>query len=168
MSPWLIPSTLKASKPTLKTINRLFRLFRFFKPRKRKQRIFLYPQGNHHHLEDIFNRINAEYFEGKLELKITWFKSRFSTQPRRIILGSYHFRSQLIRINNYLDQPHIPLYFIEYIVYHEALHHVLPPIQGRRGKRSIHHSEFKNKEKEFKDYLLAKEFSKQIKNHLFK
>lgn len=140
------------------------RLFRFFtRPRK----VVLYPIGNHHQLEEILSRVNHEYFEGKLNLKIRWFNRRFKTSPRQVVLGSYHHRSQLIRISSYLDQPHVPDYFVAYIVYHEALHHVLPPVRGKRGKRSIHHSEFKTYEKKFKQYALAKEFSKEIKKNLF-
>ncbi len=145
----------------------MINFLRFFKPRKRRQRVFLNPQGEHHHLEAILKEINADYFEGKLNLKITWFNRRFSSAPRRVILGSYHFRTELIRINRYLDQPHIPGYFVAYIVYHEALHHVLPPVRGKRGKRSIHHPEFKALEKKFKHYKLAQDYRKVIKKNLF-
>jgi hypothetical protein len=135
--------------------------------RRKKPKTILYPRGEHHHLEDILHRINAEYFEGKLSLKITWFSRRASSAPRRIVLGTYHFHAQTIRINRYLDQAHIPDYFVSYIVYHEALHHLLPPIQGKRGKRSIHHLEFKAHEKRFKHYALAQAFRLQVRKDLF-
>lgn len=127
----------------------------------------MYPRGEHHHLEDILSRVNTEYFEGKLNLKISWFTRRRSHAPRRIVLGSYHFKSELIRINRYLDAAHIPDYFVAYIVYHEALHHVFPPVRGKRGKRSIHHPQFKEYEKKFKHYDLAQEFRKEIRKNLF-
>ncbi len=136
----------------------------FFRPRTR---VTLYPRGEHHHLEDILSRVNREYFEGKLNLKITWFNRRRSTAPRRIVLGSYHYHTQTIRINSYLDQAHIPDYFVSYIVYHEALHHVLPPVHGKRGKRSIHHPTFKAHEKKFNQYALAQEFRLKIRKNLF-
>ena len=139
----------------------------FFKRKKRQRTIYLTEEGQHHHLGEIWDRVNAEYFEGRLQLKITWFHRRFKEAPRRIILGSYHFKPQLIRINNYLDQAHIPSYFVEYIVYHEALHHVLPPRPGKWGKRAIHHAEFKALEKKFKHYDQAKAYSKEIKSALF-
>ena len=113
------------------------------------------------------HRVNTDYFEGKLNLKITWFNRRRSLVPRKIVLGSYHFKHQLIRINSYLDQAHIPDYFVAYIVYHEALHHVLPPVRGKKGKRSIHHSAFKTYEKKFKQYELVQAFRKQIKKDIF-
>lgn len=138
----------------------------FFKFFKRKRRILLSPRGEYHHLEEILSRVNTDYFEGKLNLKITWFTRKRSSAPRRIILGSYHFRTELIRINSYLDQAHIPDYFVAYIVYHEALHHVHPPVRGKRG-RSIHHAKFKESEKRFKEYDQAMEFQKIIKKDVF-
>jgi hypothetical protein len=147
----------------------MFSFFRSFKTKKRQQRtVYLAHEGHHHHLGDIWSRVNAEYFEGKLDLKITWFRRRFRLAPRRVVLGSYHFRSKMIRINNYLDQAHIPSYFVEYIVYHEALHHVLPPQRGKRGKRAIHHAQFKAHEKKFKLYEEVRKFQKEIKRELFK
>lgn len=132
-----------------------------------KRAPLLYPQGRYHHLEDILRRVNTEYFEGRLDLKITWFTPRRSAAPRKIVLGSYHSRLQTIRISSHLDGEHIPDYFVAYIVYHEALHYVLPPIKGKRGKRSIHHLQFKTEEKKFKQYDLAKAFSSEIRKKLF-
>jgi hypothetical protein len=142
-------------------------IFKFFKASRKERKIFLVTQGDHHHLEKILNRINTEYFEGKLDLKITWFNRRKSQPLRRIVLGSYYYKLRLIKINRYLDQSHIPDYFVAYIVYHEMLHHVFPPIQGKRGKRSIHHFQFKQQEKKFKEYVQALEFRKTMRKDLF-
>ncbi len=142
----------------------LFKIF--FKPRQ-KQTILLYPKGEHHHLTHIFQEINMEYFGGKLDLHITWFNRRASDAPTRIVLGSYHGKRRLIRINSYLDQAHIPGYFVSYIVYHEILHHLYPPLKGKRGKRRIHHPIFKENEKKFKYYEAAQEFRLIIRKSLF-
>ena len=144
------------------------KIFSAFRKLKKERQITIATQGNHHHLEEILNRLNTEYFEGKLILKITWFNGRRTAVRRKIVLGSYHYRLGLIKINRYLDQSHIPDYFVAYIVYHEILHHVFPPIKGRRGKRSIHHPAFKQQEKQFKDYLQVMEFRKKIRQDLFK
>ena len=141
--------------------------FKFFKAAPRPRKIYLRPQGEHYHLEEIFKRVNADYFEGKLDLKITWFQRRRELPQRRIVLGSYHFRTGLIKVNNYLDQAHIPEYFVTYIVYHETLHHLFRPIKGKRGKRSIHHALFKEHEKRFKEYDRAMAFRKEIRKDLF-
>jgi hypothetical protein len=57
-----------------------------------------------------------------------------------------------------LDHPEVPEYCVAFILYHEMLHHVLPPLKGKRGRRQIHHRAFTTKEKEFRDYALAQEF----------
>jgi hypothetical protein len=143
-------------------MRRFFRLFRAKKPRT----VILRRQGECHDLKAIYDRINVAYFEGKLELGITWVGNPQSRPRTRIVLGSYHLHQQVIRINRILDQSHIPDYFVAYIVYHEMLHHVYPPRKVKR-RREIHHHEFKEKERQFQEYGLAKEFRKNFKNEIF-
>ncbi len=126
---------------------------------RRIPRKILSVQGEHYNLQDIFNEINAKYFQGSLKIAITWSGSKKSRPRRSILFGSYHLKQEVIRIHRRLDGPDVPLYFIQFVVYHEALHHVFPPIREKR-KRRIHHAEFKKKEKEFADYLLAKAYGK--------
>ncbi|HSX04330.1 MAG TPA: hypothetical protein VLG76_06345 [Rhabdochlamydiaceae bacterium] len=145
------------------------RLRKFFSFRKPKIRtIRLKTQGEHYHLDQIYEKINQHYFEGKLDLKISWFGNHKSVAKRRVILGSYNHRKGLIKIHRVLDHSHIPDYFISFIVYHEMLHHVLPPLWGRYRRRRIHHSEFSAREKQFEEYALAKEFRKGFIKELFK
>lgn len=141
------------------------RLFKPKKPRKPRS-IILRKQGEHYHLDEIYNRINQTYFNGKLALHITWFNPKKSRYQRRIVLGSYHAHKNLVKINRVLDQTDIPEYFISFIVYHEMLHHVAPPIKSL-GKRQIHHHHFKELEKKFKEYDQVKEFRKKSKTRWF-
>lgn len=123
-------------------------------------------KGMHYDLHEIYSRINAEYFESKLDLHITWFGNRAFMPKRRIVLGSYNSRLELIKIHRHLDQAHIPHHYISFIVYHEMLHHVAPPFR-QRGRRKVHHSDFKEREKKFSDYHLVKEFDAVLKKQLF-
>lgn len=66
----------------------------------------------------------------------------------------------IIKINPIMDDITIPAYFIEYIVYHEMLHAVYPPILGK-GKRIVHHKKFIEMEKNFPDYAKAKAWEKK-------
>jgi len=147
----------------------LKKLIRLFKPRKvRKPRtIILRKQGVHYDLDEIYNRINLMYFEGKLALYITWFNPKKSPYRRRVVLGSYHRDKKLVKINRILDQADIPDYYISFIVYHEMLHHVAPPIIQRFRKRQIHHQQFKDLEKKFEEYALVKAFRKKSKMRWF-
>lgn len=124
-------------------------------------------QGEHYHLKEIYDQLNEKYFDNKLDLPITWFGNKFII-PRRVVrLGSYHQHTQMIKIHRLLDQAHVPHHMVAFIVYHEMLHHVLPPIVGR-GKRKIHHKAFNEREKQFEEYALAKEFSANLRKTLFK
>ncbi|MBS0615989.1 MAG: hypothetical protein JSR58_05505 [Verrucomicrobia bacterium] len=134
--------------------------------KKKPRRIILRQEGKHHNLRDIYARINEEYFEGRLDLDITWYGNPSFKPKSRIVLGSYNSRLELIKIHRHLDQAHIPHHYVSFIVYHEMLHHVSPPIQ-KRGRRKVHHGDFKQKEKVFADYHLAKEFDVQLKEQLF-
>jgi len=147
-------------------LKKWIRLFKPQKPRKPRA-IILRKQGEHYNLDEIYHRINETYFEGKLDLHITWFNPKKTRYQRRIVLGSYHRDKKLVKINRVLDQPDIPDYYISFIVYHEMLHHVAPPIIQRFRKRQIHHQEFKDLEKKFLEYPLVKEFKKISKMRWF-
>ena len=141
------------------------KLLRFFGFRK-KRSVILRATGYHHDLKAIYDQINDDYFQGKLQLGITWTGNRWARPRTRIVLGSYHLHRRVIRINRILDHPQIPYYFVAYIVYHEMLHHVMPPRRvGRR--REIHHRDFKAREKEFQEFKEAITFRKGFRNELF-
>jgi hypothetical protein len=124
--------------------------------------------GLHHDLGLIYKQINEEYFGGELDLHITWSGNARLLPRGSIRLGSYHPHAGLIKIHRVLDREHIPVYFISSIVYHEMLHHVVPPLKPKKGRRQIHHPEFRQREKQFKEYQLAQEFSRTLTKSLFK
>ena len=120
----------------------------------------LEPVGTHFHLETIRDRINRDYFDGRLHVDITWGRKSTVTQGQRrkrrrgsfsIRLGSYDDRFKLVRIHPVLDRADVPEVVIESIVYHEMLHAVVPPRQGRT-RRSVHPPEFRRLEKLFARY----------------
>jgi len=125
---------------------------------KKSPRIILYQEGIHYNLKEMYDSINEEYFQAKLGLQITWFGRGEQVPKTRMVFGSYHHKPKLIKINRLLDRKEVPGYFIRYIIYHEMLHYVHPPIRQKNGKKSIHHKIFKEKEQEFKEHDLAKKF----------
>jgi hypothetical protein len=127
----------------------------------------LQPFGGHYDLQTIFNELNACYFNNQLDLKITWFGSAQRKARRHRKLGLYCFRSKVVKIHRLLDQPHFPPYFISYVVYHEMLHSVCPPVKAKRGRYRIHHSDFLKKEKEFAQYEVAKRWEEENKKLFF-
>ncbi len=91
-----------------------------FKSSQRKIR--LNPHGKWFNLQEILDRLNERYFDPPLEVSIGWGRRRSTTGKRRIILGSYNAHTDTIRIHPVLDDPSVPVYAIEYIVYHEMVH----------------------------------------------
>lgn len=109
-------------------------------------------QGHVHDLERLFEEIDAAYFDRRIgdEVCITWGR-RVRGFVRGVKLGSYSAGEKLIRINPVLDGAWVPRYFVSYIVYHELLHHVVPP--EPRGRRVLKHPpEFQRREKLFAEY----------------
>lgn len=144
------------------------KFLKLFFPKKRMKRFVLCYSGKHYNLKEIYDKLNAQYFESKLDLNITWVGNRNSTPRVRLMFGSYHREKKLIKIHRRLDQAHVPYYFISFVVYHEMLHHVLPPLKEKNQRRRIHHPAFIEKEKQFQEYALSQEFQKVMRASWFK
>lgn len=115
-------------------------------------------KGRHHDLAPVFESVNREYFSGSIDAAITWSR-RQRGRVRRRTLGSWCSRGRVVRINPVLDNPKVPIHFVEYIVYHEMLHAALPAME-KGGRRVVHSREFREKEKEFKAFEEAMAWEK--------
>ncbi len=113
-------------------------------------------------LQEIYHRLNKRYFSDELSLTISWFEKPKYKRFSSVTFGSYTRHLRWIRINSLLDHPKVPLYFIEFIVYHEMLHDICPPYVDRAGRVRVHTSLFKKKEKIFPWYEQAKEWEKKF------
>jgi hypothetical protein len=135
-----------------------------FRLARRKRNDPLVSKGKHHDLLQLFERINARYFDGGINAVITWGKrptSKNKGEPRKTIkLGSYSAVDRLIRIHPALDAKWVPRYFVAYIVYHEMLHHVIPGSRGL-GRVNLHPPEFKEREKQFRHFERALQWEKR-------
>jgi hypothetical protein len=112
-------------------------------------------EGKYHNLREIFDELNAEYFAGCIQARITWgSRGRRKRTRDSIKLGSYTFEDQLIRIHPVLDAADVPRFFVAWIVYHEMLHEVydMPVVDGRRV---YHTPEFRTAEAKFERYAEA-------------
>jgi hypothetical protein len=112
-------------------------------------------RGKVHDLREIFDRVNEAYFGGALnEVLITWGRrspSRKKASRRTVKLGSYSAQERLVRIHPVLDRAWVPRYFVSYVVYHELVHHVVPPIRVN-GHLQLHPPEFLRRERNFRYY----------------
>jgi len=118
---------------------------------KRDRNITLNHTGKEFDLLEIYNRLNNEYFNNSLNVRITWGRSYQRRRVKTRQLGNYNEKQKLIRISPVLDNKVVPMYYLEFIVYHEMLHAYLG-VKKINGRRSVHNKEFKEKERHFKFY----------------
>jgi hypothetical protein len=121
----------------------------------------IFTRGEHHDLRDLFDEINAQYFENKIEAAITW--GARNGRPRRrnsIKMGSYSVEDRLIRIHRSLDREFVPRFFVAWIVFHEMLHQV-HDIRIKNGRREFHSKAFLADEAMYEHYDHAKAWERQ-------
>jgi predicted metal-dependent hydrolase len=133
-----------------------------------RRRTSLSTAGTHHDLAAIYRAINQRYFDSSVDAHITWGRDPQLRRRRRSIkLGSYTARDRLIRVHPALDSAYVPPFFVEYIVYHEMLHHVLPP-KVTRGRRDLHGPTFQARERQFADYAQALQWERDNLDRLLR
>lgn len=126
----------------------------------------LQARGYVYNLQKILDSLNEEYFDDKFNLFITWFGKPNSRNRNRLTFGLYHDPLRLIKINRILDSPSFPSYLVEYVIYHEMLHHVCPSYY-ENGIHRVHTKEFKERELKFKHYELAQQWLEEHSEYLF-
>lgn len=124
-------------------------------------------QGKTYNLKSLLDKVNKEYFGGRVNLNITWYAQKKRRNSSQVILGLYHRPLKLIKINKFLDNPEIPEYMVSYVIYHEMLHNVYPSYTDEKGRRRIHHKEFKEKEAKYKYYEMAQNWIEKNRKNLF-
>jgi hypothetical protein len=110
-----------------------------------------HPRGRHFDLEKLFEQLNAEYFEGRLQRpNMGW-----SVRSWRRQFGCYDPGPNQILLNRRMDRPGIPQFVVEYVLFHEMLH-VKHPTR-RSGCSLVSHSrEFRQEEKRFGEFERAR------------
>jgi hypothetical protein len=111
-------------------------------------------RGRQHDLDLILGDLRARYFPDCTAVTIRWGRWSGRTRTRSIRFGTYLPGEKLIRIHPALDQVFVPRSFVEFIVYHELLHHVIPPVRVN-GRYQIHSAAFRQREREFPAYAEA-------------
>lgn len=124
------------------------------------RKVSLKTLGKYHDLRELYDEINAEYFDGGIKAAITWGSGSSRYAVRKRTLGSYSANSGIIRINPILDKKPVPRYFVAFVVYHEMLHAAMGTVR-KDGRRIIHSREFKKREQLFRDYDRAVAWEKR-------
>lgn len=113
-------------------------------------------------LRAIFDRLNARHFRNCLRrYRVVWGRKRRQRPKEYFIFGSIQEEDRVIRINPWLDQRFVPEWFLEYILYHEMLHAVVPDEPGQSGRRCVHTNEFNRRERRFRAYEKARRWEEE-------
>jgi hypothetical protein len=111
-------------------------------------------------LQAVFARLNLDHFQDGIRARIGWGRGVNRRRRKSIRLGVYDHSAREIRIHPALDKPDVPLFFVEYIVFHEMLHQLFP--SARHDGRHVHHPRaFKDREKAFPLYDAALRWEKE-------
>lgn len=105
----------------------------------------------HRDLDALFDKLNREYFAASLPRpRLGW-----SRRLTRTHLGHYDPAHDTIVLSRLLDQPGLPAFLPEFILYHEMLH-LRFPVEVCNGRRRVHSREFLREEKRFAEYREAR------------
>lgn len=114
------------------------------------------PFDSHHHLESLASEVHRTYFYKYPPLPVRWGQQITRKRRHTIRLGSYNHANAEVRIHPILNAAQVPAFFIQSVIYHEYLHHVL-------GAR--HNSRFHRAERQFRYHRESQEW---IRRNLFR
>src|SRR6185436_3692148 len=126
-------------------------------PAKPEARIPLLVPECPHHLESLAGEVHRTYFFKYPPLPVRWGQQISRKRRRTIRLGSYNHHTAEIRIHPILNAANVPTYFIQSVIYHEYLHHVLGAHHNRR---------FHQHERQFRYYRESQEWIRRNLFHL--
>jgi hypothetical protein len=152
---------IKKAHSTLRQFIQTEQSKHFFEPKN------LNPVGKVYDLRPMYDSVNRHYFNGSLDLNLTWFGKSSRRRRRRVTFGVYQDSLRLVKIHSLLDDVAIPDYFLSFVLYHEMLHAVVPGYHDEKGHFRVHGPEFKKREKEFLFYKEAKLWEKENKEKFF-
>jgi hypothetical protein len=115
------------------------------------------PKGKFFDLEEIFERLNRQFFDGLLGRPALGWSLRRS----RTMLGHFDPSHNAIILSRIFDEAGVLPVAVEYVMFHEMLH-LLHPVEHRGTRRCVHTPEFKQAEKKYPRLKEAKEALKRL------
>jgi len=113
--------------------------------------------GKNYDLAESYLRVNQKYFSGKLEKPHLVWNNRLTRRK----FGHYQEDINTVMVSISLDDPRVPEYVIDYVMYHELLHFQLGA-NLINDRRYTHTPEFKRKEQEFPGIKEAQKFLNKL------
>jgi len=148
----LLQSSLGRPTPAVEQLYREFAVSEDFNESLFELESFAAPppppsRGRAHDLNEIFARVNSAYFGGLMpKPTLTWNRTLTARK-----FGHYQPGRDTIMISITLDDPEVPNFALDFVMYHELLHkkHGSMTVNGRR----LSHSQaFRAEERQFAQY----------------
>jgi hypothetical protein len=114
-------------------------------------------RGRAHDLHESFARVNAAYFGNQMrQPRLVWNRTLTARK-----FGHYQPSRETIMISVTLDDPGVPAYVLDFVMYHELLHkkHGSTTVNGRR---LAHSPDFRAEERQFTEYHAAERQLKEL------
>ncbi len=119
-------------------------------------------EGRWFDLRAIFDRLNARYFRNRLRgYTIAWGRRRREKPRNGIVFASIQEEDKMIRVHPLLDRQFVPQWYLEFVVFHEMLHAVVPDRYDPAGRRIVHHEGYRKKERRFRSYRRSIEWEQE-------
>ena len=96
---------------------------------------------HYYDLDSIAEQVRREYFRTVDPLTVRWGRRPGRSRRVSIRLGSYDPEHHSITVHPFLDSPSVPVWFIQSVIHHEYLHHVLGHAHDAKFRR--HESRFR-------------------------
>src|SRR5438876_11606562 len=92
-----------------------------------QQQLGLDTEGRYFDLRGLFNKLNARHFGNRLRgYKGVWGRKRRERPKEYFMFGTIEEEDRVIRINLWLDQRFVLLWFLAYILYPGMFHRFVP------------------------------------------
>lgn len=139
------------------------------KPEPSIRKVRLHARGRVHDLVDILDEVKSAHFPEPVQgVRIGWGRNPGAGGRRRSIrLGTYTHDQALVRVHPALDQGFVPRFFVAFVVFHEVLHHVLPPKRDGRITR-YHTTAFREREARHPDFARAHAWEREHLDRLLR
>lgn len=119
--------------------------------RERGRKQVRHPQGDRYDLRAIFDDLNSKYFDGVLSRpELGW-----SVRASRSTLGHFDPSHHIIVLSKSLDSERSSELLVRFVMFHEMLH-LQHPTEHKGFRRCVHTKEFREAERRFEDYEVAK------------
>lgn len=116
-----------------------------------------FSSGKVHHLGQSFQRVNQEYFQGKLAQPHLAWSGRLTHRK----FGHYQWDTDTVVVSSSLDQAKVPVMVVDFVIYHELLHKKMGAKLTSQS-RIAHTRQFREAEGKFKDVDKARQYLNRI------